>query len=315
MKAYYAVLHEKDIQGVVCMFDCLEGSIWLDGRILPWEDAKIHVMTHALHYGTSVYEGIRSYRQEMFQGLAHYQRLLHSAELLDFHIPYTAETLLHATQQLLDHGNYQLGYIRALSWCGSQSMSVSHRTSNVHTAIMVWERPMPYSAIQYEQGLDLHVARWRRPHPDSAPVHSKAGGLYMISAMAKRTAELEGFDDAVLLDTQDRVAEASSSNLFCVRDQQLITPFPHSFLKGLTRAFVMEEAARKGIRVEEQDFGLEVLLEAQEVFLTGTAVGIVPVASINTGAGRHVFTPGAITRNIQAWYQEALPVHTAGALA
>ena len=151
------------------MFDRLEGSIWLDGRILPWEEAKIHVMTHALHYGTSVYEGIRSYGKEMFEGLAHYQRLLRSAELLDFQIPYTAETLLHATQQILDQGNYQWGYIRALSWCGSQSMSVSHRASNIHTAIMLWERPMPYTALQYEQGLHLHVAQWRRPHRTSCP--------------------------------------------------------------------------------------------------------------------------------------------------
>jgi branched-chain amino acid aminotransferase len=290
------------------MFDCLEGVIWLDGRILPWEEAKIHVMTHALHYGTSVYEGIRSYENVMFEGLAHYQRLLRSAELLDFHIPYTAETLFQATQQLLDQGKYTLGYIRALSWCGSQSMSVSHRASNIHTAIMVWERPMPYSPAQYAQGLHLHMARWRRPHPDSAPVHSKAGGLYMISAMAKRAAELQGFDDAVLLDTEGRVAEATSSNLFCVRDQRIITPFPHSFLKGLTRAFVMEEAARRGVPVEERDFGLDQLLNAQEVFLTGTAVGIVPVASIHTGAGRHVFTPGPMTRQVQAWYEAALPV-------
>ena len=291
------------------MFDELEGSIWLDGRILPWSEAKLHVMTHALHYGTSVYEGIRSYGTQMFKGLSHYQRFLRSAELLDFKVPYTAQALLDATQALLDQGNYQWGYIRALSFCGSQTMTVSHRTSNIHTAIMVWERPMPYSAAQYEHGLNLHVAQWRRPHPQSAPVHSKAGGLYMISAMAKRAAELQGFDDAVMLDTEGRVAEASSSNLFCVRDQRLITPFPHSFLKGLTRAFVMETAARNGISVDEQDFGLETMLGAQEVFLTGTAVGIVPVASIDTGAGRHVFTKGPITRKVQEWYLAALPKH------
>ena len=291
------------------MFDCLGGSIWLDGHTIPWEHAKIHVMSHALHYGTSVYEGIRSYGTEMFKGLAHYERLLCSANLLDFQIPYTAEALVDATQTLLDQGNYQWGYIRALAWCGSRSMSVSHRTSNVHTAVMIWERPMPYSQIQYDQGLRLHIAQWKRPHPDSAPVHSKAGGLYMISAMAKRAAELQGFDDALLLDTQGRVAEASSSNIFWVRGGQLFTPFPHSFLRGLTRAFVIEEAKRRGIHVEEGDFRLEDILMAEEMFLTGTAVGIVPVASIDTGTACHVFSPGSITRQIQAWYHEALPLH------
>ena len=291
----------------VLMFDQLEGCIWIDGCIIPWREAKVHLMTHALHYGTSVYDGLRSYHNSVLHGIPHYERFLRSAQLLDFTIPYDARTLLDATQQLLHQGKYTFGYIRALAWCGSQSMLVSHRFANVHTAIMIWERPMPYSAKQYMEGLKLHLSSWQRPHPKSAPVHSKAAGLYMISAMAKRTAELNGFDDALLLDTQNRIAEASSSNIFFVRDGKLETPIPHSFLKGLTRAFVIESALAEGIEVLEKDFYLPHFEDVEEVFLTGTAVGIVPVASIQTEDKLYQFRPGTITRAIQKLYEDALP--------
>ncbi|ETZ06781.1 putative branched-chain-amino-acid aminotransferase [Holospora obtusa F1] len=286
------------------MFDQLEGNIWLDGAILAWNQAKIHIMTHALHYGTSVYEGIRSRNGVLFRGFLHYQRFLESANLLDFQIPYSVCQLVQATQLLLDATHYHFGYVRALAWCGSQSMFVSHRQSNVHTAIMIWERPMPYSTKHYEKGLHLHISSWRRPDPRSAPVHSKASGLYMISAMAKRTAELKGFDDAVLLDTQDRIAEASSSNIFFVKDGKLLTPFPHSFLKGLTRAFVIEQAKKRGIDVQETDIFLSDLPLMDSAFLTGTAVGIVPIASILSDSKVYKFYPDTVTRNLQLIHKE-----------
>ncbi|WP_035545311.1 aminotransferase class IV [Holospora elegans] len=287
------------------MFDQLKGNIWLDGKVVPWHEARIHVMTHALHYGTGVYEGLRSRKGKLFHGKEHYQRLLQSAELLDFKIPYSVLELENATQLLLNKTYYDFGYIRALAWCGSQSMFVSHRHSNVHTAVMVWERPMPYSAHQYRNGLNLHLSSWRRPDPRSAPVHSKASGLYMISAMAKRTSELEGFDDALLLDTKERIAEASSSNIFFVQNGELQTPFPHSFLKGLTRAFVIEQAKMKKISVTEKDIFLHDLPSMEAAFLTGTAVGIVPVASVDTPFGLYTFCPDSITRVIQELHQKA----------
>ncbi|WP_104206665.1 aminotransferase class IV [Holospora curviuscula] len=287
------------------MFDQLEGNIWLDGKIIPWNSAKVHIMTHALHYGTSVYEGIRSRNTTLFRAPLHYRRFQQSAAFLDFEVPYSISTLVNATQLLLDAGHYNFGYIRALAWCGSKSMVVSHRNSNVHTAIMIWERPMPYPPQIYQHGVTLHLASWRRPCPSSAPVHSKASGLYMISAMAKRRAELEGFDDAILLDTKDRIAEASSSNIFFVREGTLQTPFPHSFLKGLTRAFVLEQAKEEGIPVIENDIYMSDMPSMEACFLTGTAVGILPVASVRTAECLYQFKPDSITKRLQILHQKA----------
>ena len=290
------------------MFDKLEGNIWLDGKIIPWDSARIHIMTHALHYGTSVYDGLRSRKTTVFRGYLHFQRFLKSATLLDFEIPYDIPTLIQGTQTLLDTGEYNFGYIRALAWCGSQSMLVSHRQANVHVAVMIWERPMPYPFEIYQTGLNLHLATWRRPCASSAPVHSKAAGLYMISAMAKRKAELEGFDDAVLLDTQNRIAEATSSNIFFVNKGMLYTPLPHSFLKGLTRGFVIEQAHKEGITIIEKDMYIADLSSMEAAFLTGTAVGIVPIASIQADGNVYKFQPDATTRKLQALYQEAFSI-------
>lgn len=288
------------------MFDELPGFIWLDGKNIPWKDARCHIMTHALHYASSVYEGLRSYDGKIFKSKEHYARFHRSAEYLDFKIPYSEEELMEATQLLVDLGKYQSGYIRAISWCGSKVMTVSHREANVHTAIGIWERPLAYPDHFYSKGIRMNLAEWRRPSPDTAPVNSKASGLYMISSLSKRSSEISGYDDALMLDYQGNIAEATSSNIFIVVDGKICTPLPTCFLNGITRLTCIDIARSLGIDVCETTLTLDDLDNASEVFLTGTAIEILPVGSIESKERTWSFQPGLITRSIYSQYKQLI---------
>ncbi|MDJ1407291.1 MAG: branched-chain amino acid transaminase [Candidatus Midichloria sp.] len=280
------------------MFDDLPGSIWLDGKIVSWKDARIHVMTHALHYASSVYEGLRAYGGKLLKAHQHYERFHQSANYLDFEVPYAIEELIEATEFLIKQGNYDQGYIRAIAWCGSKKMTVSHNGANVHVAIAVWERPVNYTESQFKNGIRMNISNWYRPDPKTAPVHSKASGLYMISSMSKRSSELLGFDDALMLDYRGNIAEASSSNIFLVIDGELFTPKPECFLNGITRRTCLDIARDLNINVYETKLTLDDLDRAQEVFLTGTAIEILSVGSIEGNGKSWQFRPAGVTNAI-----------------
>lgn len=288
------------------MFDDLPGSIWLDGKIVSWKDARIHVMTHALHYASSVYEGLRAYGDKLLKAHQHYERFHQSANYLDFEIPYAIEELIEATEFLVKQGNYGQGYVRAIAWCGSKKMTVSHNGANVHVAIAVWERPVNYTESQFKNGIRMNISNWYRPDPKTAPVHSKASGLYMISSMSKRSSELLGFDDALMLDYQGNIAEASSSNIFLVIDGKLFTPKPECFLNGITRRTCLDIARKLNINVYETTLTLDDLDRAQEVFLTGTAIEILPVGNIEGNGKAWQFRPAGVTNAIYNEFQNII---------
>lgn len=286
------------------MFDKLPGFIWFDGTTIPWQEAQLHVMTHALHYASSVYEGLRSYSGNVYKAKEHYERFHRSANYLDFQIPYTCEELIKATDYLVREGGYKEGYIRAIAWCGSKKMTVSHNGSDVHTAIGVWERPVTNPKNHYTDGIRMNIADWRRPDPKTAPVHSKASGLYMISSMSKRSSELLGFDDALMLSYQGTIAEATSSNIFLVINGKLYTPEPDCFLNGITRLTCIDISRNLGLEVHEKRLELSDLSKAQEVFLTGTAIEILPVGCIEGHGNVWRFKPDKVTSAIHAEYRK-----------
>jgi branched-chain amino acid aminotransferase len=261
-------------------FDDRDGMIWLDGRLVPWREAKIHVLTHGLHYASSVFEGERIYSGRIFKLREHSQRLLESARMLGFEIPYSLDQIESATQEVVAASKIQNGYIRPIAWRGSEILSVAARASKIHLAIAVWAWPSYFNQQSREQGLKLQLSRWARPAPNTAPTKSKASGLYMICTLSKHAAEVDGFDDALMLDYRGYIAEATGANVFFVMDGELHTPIPDCFLDGITRRTVIELARGKGLRVIERHIKPEELKNASEVFLTGTAAEIAPVGQI-----------------------------------
>lgn len=286
------------------MFDNLPGFIWFDGIIIPWQEARLHVMSHALHYASSVYEGLRSYAEKVFKAQEHYERFHRSAGYLDFQIPHTSEELIKATEYLVKEGGYKEGYIRAIAWCGSKKMTVSHNGADVHTVIGVWERPIINMKKNNTDGIRMNIADWCRPDPKTAPVHSKASGLYMTSSMSKRSAELLGFDDALMLSYQGTIAEATSANIFLVIDGKLYTPKPDCFLNGITRLTCIDISRILGLEVCETVLELNDLSKAQEVFLTGTAIEILPVGSIEGQGKVWRFKPDEVTSAIRSEFSK-----------
>lgn len=273
---------------------------WLDGSFIPSSSANIPIATHALHYASSVFEGIRSYDQHIFKMQDHYERFHKSSQILGFNLPYSIQELKQATETIVQQRNNDHLYIRPLAWCGTDKMTVGNRGIDVHVAIMAWDRPLNRN----QAPVRLIESRWRRPDPHTAPVHSKAAGLYMISTISKNEAEAQGYDDALLLDYRGYIAEASSSNFFIVKDAKLITPIPHSFLNGITRLTVIDLAKTLEIPVEERDVELKELNGATEAFLTGTAIEILPINEIQSAQGHFKFKEASITNHLkQAFYQ------------
>jgi branched-chain amino acid aminotransferase len=258
-------------------FDDRDGFIWLDGDFVPWKEARLHVLSHGLHYGGGVFEGERVYDGRVFKLPEHTQRLHSSAQQLSFRIPFTVTEIEEATLELIQRQRVGDGYVRPIAWRGSEQISVSGAGTSVHVAIATWEWPHVFSAEAKMRGIRLGTSLWRRPSPDTAPVHAKASSLYSICTLARDAAEVAGFDDALLLDYRGYLAEATGANLFLVFGEELHTPTADCFLDGITRQTVIDLARDLDIRVVERHILPEELDQVDECFLTGTAYEVLPV--------------------------------------
>ncbi len=284
-------------------FDDRDGQIWYDGKIDQWRDANVHILTHGLHYASCVFEGERSYNGKIFKLKEHTDRLLNSASILGFEIPYTSAEINNACNEICNINGIIDGYIRPVAWRGSEMMGVSAQQNTIHLAIAAWPWPSYFSPEARMNGIRLKTADWRRPAPDTAPTNSKAAGLYMICTMSKHAAEAEGFDDALMLDWRGQVAEATGANIFLVfGDDTLHTPTPDCFLNGITRQTVIELAKARDIPIIERVIMPEEISTATEVFLTGTAAEVTPVGQIDN----HRFSVGEITRWMMDDYDKAV---------
>jgi branched-chain amino acid aminotransferase len=272
-------------------FDDRDGWIWCDGKLVPWRDAKVHVLTHALHYASAVFEGERAYGGAIFKSTQHSERLRHSARVLDFEVPYSAAEIDAAKALTLQKNGFVDAYVRPVAWRGSEMMGVSAQSNTIHLAIAVWEWPSYFDPAQRMKGIRLDLAEYRRPDPATAPSLAKAAGLYMICTISKHRAERRGFADALMLDWQRRVAECTGANIFFVKDGVIHTPTADCFLDGITRQTVIELARRRGVEVAERRIMPDELAGFSECFITGTAAEVTPVGEI----GGRTFTPGALT--------------------
>jgi branched-chain amino acid aminotransferase len=275
-------------------FDQRDGFIWLDGSIVPWSEAKLHVLTHGLHYGSSVFEGERAYEGEVFKSSEHSQRLRRSAEILDYEIPYSVAELDEAKRSVLEKNGLKDAYVRPVAWRGSEMMAVAAQHSTIHVAIATWEWPSMFDLETKMRGIRLDIADYRRPDPKTAPALAKAAGLYMICTISKHRAERKGYADALMLDWEGRVAECTGANVFFTRDGQIHTPIADCFLDGITRQTVIGLARGRGLEVVERRIMPDELPSFNECFLTGTAAEVTPVAEI----GPHSYTPGNLTRSL-----------------
>ncbi|GAB4179855.1 MAG: branched-chain amino acid aminotransferase [Thalassobaculales bacterium] len=279
-------------------FDDRDGFIWMDGALIPWRDAKLHVLTHGLHYASAVFEGERVYGGTIFKSLEHTERLHRSAEILGFKIPYSVAELEKAKAATVAANGIVDGYVRPIAWRGSEMMGVAAQASRIRVAIATWVWPSYFSPEAKMRGIRLTIAPWRRPAPDTAPTASKAAGLYMICTISKHAAEAAGFQDAMMLDYRGFVAEATGANIFFVMDGQIHTPKPDCFLDGITRRTVIELAKSRGLAVVERHIKPEELANASECFLTGTAAEVTPVSEI----GPYHFNPGRVCQQMVTDY-------------
>ncbi|OCP17341.1 MULTISPECIES: branched-chain amino acid aminotransferase [unclassified Ensifer] len=289
-------------------FDQLDGEIWFNGEFVAWKDAKIHVLTHGLHYASAVFEGERAYGGRIFKLTEHNQRLHNSAEILGFKIPYTVEELDAASVELLKRQGFSEAYARPIAWRGSEMMGVSAQSNRINVAIAIWQWGSYFNPAEKLKGIRLDIAEWRRPDPKTAPSKSKAAGLYMICTISKHAAEAKGYADAMMLDYRGQVAEATGANIFFVKDGVIHTPVPDCFLDGITRRTVIELAKRRGYQVVERVIMPEELSDFSECFLTGSAAEVTPVSEI----GPYRFTPATICETLMNDYmKEVYPVAAA----
>jgi branched-chain amino acid aminotransferase len=273
-------------------FDDRDGWVWIDGEFVPHRDAKVHVLTHALHYASCVFEGERAYGGVIFKSREHSQRLHKSANILGFKLPHSAEEIDRAKAELIKKLGFENCYLRALAWRGSEQMGVAAKRDDVHVAIAAWEWG-DYFADKMK-GVRLMIAPWRRPAPDTSPCNSKAAGLYMICTLSRHAANDAGFDDAMMFDWRGQIAEGTGANIFFVRDGVLHTPTPDCFLNGITRQTVIQLARKSGIEVVERAIFPNELPTFSECFLTGSAAEVTPVREI---AGLP-FKPAAMTEQL-----------------
>ncbi len=285
-------------------FDDRDGFIWFNGKLVPWREAKMHVLNHGTHYASCVFEGERVYNGKVFKLEEHNERLHNSAKILGFTIPYSVEELNKATMEAIEAQGFKDGYVRPVAWRGSEQMAIKTDLSSIHVAIAAWEWAAYFGDEALEKGLNLTFAKWKRPAPDTAPTNSKAAGLYMICTMSKNAASEAGFDDAMMLDYRGYIAEATGANFFLVIDGELHTPTPDCFLNGITRRTVIELAKKRGINIIERHILPEELAKGQEAFLTGSAAEVTPIGSIKGEYGDYEFTVGKITRQMMSDYSE-----------
>jgi len=279
-------------------FDDRDGWIWLDGQFVPWREAKVHVLTHGLHYASSVFEGERMYGGEIFELTAHTERLFKSAEILDFEIPYTVSEIDEACKATCAKNGLTDCYLRPIAWRGSEMIGVSAQQTKIHVAIAVWDWPSYFDPEQKKKGIRLTWAKYDRPSPKTAPVAAKAAGLYMICTISKHAAEKDGYSDAMMLDYRGYVAEATGANVFFVKDGVLHTPTPDCFLNGITRQTVIRLAKERGIEIVERHIKPEEMADFTECFIVGTAAEVTPVAEV----GDYRFTPGRISLTLMDAY-------------
>jgi branched-chain amino acid aminotransferase len=291
-------------------FDQLDGYIWMNGAFVKWADAKIHVLTHGLHYGSAVFEGERAYGGEIFKLTEHTERLHESARILGFKIPYSVAEIDEACRKLLKKQSLTDAYVRPIAWRGSEQMGVSAQNSRINCAVAIWQWPSYFDPAQKLKGIRLDMAEYRRPDPATAPARAKASGLYMICTISKHAAEAKGYADAMMLDWRGRVAEATGANVFFVKDGKIHTPDPDCFLNGITRKTVIDLAGNRGFEVIERAIMPDELASFEQCFLTGTAAEVTPVSEI----GPYRFEVGEITRTLMNDYTAAVqPQHAIAA--
>lgn len=283
-------------------FDDRDGVIWMDGDYVRWGDARLHVLSHGLHYASAVFEGERAYGGEIFKLTEHTQRLHESARLLGFEIPWSIEDIDSVCENLLKRQGHKDAYVRPIAWRGSEMMGVAAQANSIHLAVAVWEWPSYFDPEQRMKGIRLDVARYRRPDPATIPAKSKATGLYMICTISKHEAESNGYHDALMYDWRGRVAEATGANVFFVKDGVIHTPVPDCFLDGITRRTVIALARRRGLEVVERAIMPEEMSDFEQCFLTGTAAEVTPVSEI----GPYRFEVGEIARTLMEDYSAAV---------
>jgi branched-chain amino acid aminotransferase len=281
-------------------YDDRDGFIWHDGKMVPWRDAKVHILTHAMHYASAVFEGVRCYDGKVFKLSEHSQRLIDSAKLLGFDLPWSRDEIDAAVNATVAANNLTDCYVRPIAWRGSEQMGVAAQLTKPHLAVAAWEWGAYFGEEALAKGLRLMIAPWRRPAPYTIPIRAKAAGLYMICTLSKHAASDAGYDDALMFDWRGQVAEATGANIFFVKDGKLHTPTPDCFLDGITRRTVMDLARRRGIEVIERAIWPEELAEFEQAFLTGSAAEVTPLAEI----GPWRFEVGALTRQLQADYRD-----------
>ncbi|NQV22380.1 MAG: branched-chain amino acid aminotransferase [Rhodospirillales bacterium] len=281
-------------------FDDRDGSVWFDGKLIPWRDGKVHFLTHALHYGSGVFEGMRAYDGEIFKLDEHNRRLINSAGILGFEIPYSLDEINQACRDALAAEGLSDAYVRPIAWRGSEMMGVAAQDATIHLAIACWAWPSYFSPDALLKGLRLNISDWRRPAPDTAPTNAKATGLYMICTLSKHKADAEGCDDSLMLDYRGLVAEATGANIFFLKDGALHTPTPDCFLDGITRRTVIGLARARGIEVIERAIKPEEMADFEQAFLTGTAAEVSPLREI----GPYTFVVGDVTKALMDDYQK-----------
>ena len=283
-------------------FDDRDGWIWFDGELVAWRDAKVHVLTHAMHYASAVFEGERAYGGKIFKSAQHSERLIESGQVLDFEVPFSAAEIDAAKALVLAKNGFTDAYVRPIAWRGSEMMGVSAQHNKIHLAIAAWDWPSYFDPAQRMKGIRLDIAEYRRPDPATAPCLAKAAGLYMICTISKHRAERRGYADALMLDWQGRVAECTGANVFFVKDGVVHTPIADCFLDGITRQTVIEVARKRGIAVIERRIMPEEMPDFSECFITGTAAEVTPVGVI----GPHEYIPGALTAALVEDYTAAV---------
>lgn len=280
-------------------FSDRDGLIWIDGKILPWREANIHILTHGLHYASAVFEGERCYSGNIFKSTEHSQRLIRSADLIDMKMTMSVDQINQAKEEILAANKLTDAYLRPVAWRGSEQMGISAQATLTHVAIACWEWPSYFSPEMREKGISLQTGKWRAPMPDTAPTASKASCLYATHTMSKHAAEANGYTDALMLDYRGYVAEATGANLFMVKDGQIKTPIPDCFLNGLTRQTVIALAKQLGLPLEETHIKPDELHKADEVFLTGTAAEVTAVGKIDDT----LYKVGPVTRQLRDAYE------------
>ena len=290
--------------------DQRDGWIWFDGELKPWKDAKVHVLTHGLHYASSVFEGERAYGGEIFKSREHTERLIRSAATLDMNpFPYSVDEIEAAKQLVLEKNGLVDAYVRPVAWRGSEELSVPARKNTIHVAIAAWVWPSYFSVEEKLKGIRLEWSKWKRPSPETIPSSAKAAGLYMICTLSKDAAMANGYADALMLDYRGYVAEATGANVFFVKGKEITTPTPDCFLNGITRQTLIALAKENGYTVTERHIMPEELSQFDECFLTGTAAEVTPVSII----GDYTFTPGEACRTLIDAYSRAVTPKKAAA--